>query len=133
VIIDGTNLIYDSSFDFDIRTYMVDGQAFGSKNKAIRKGETTMCELQFKEGEVVRVEFNKFSKKYEIVADMDIVVLDECQLEDIVLAAEKLLYKDDRSFEELREENEELKRIIEEQEEQFKELTEIAESKGLSI
>jgi hypothetical protein len=92
-----------------------------------------MCELEFKQGEVVRVEFNKFTKKYEIVADMDVVVMDEEQLEDILTIGEKLLYSDDRSYEELKEENEELKRIIDEQEEQFKELMEIAESKGVAL
>ena len=92
-----------------------------------------MCELQFKEGEVVKIDFNKFNKKYYLVVDMDVVVMDEYQLEDIVLAGEKLLYKDDRSYEELKEENEELKRIIQEQEEQFKELTEIAETKGVAL
>ena len=92
-----------------------------------------MCELQFKEGKVVKIDFNNFTKKYELVVDMDVVVTSEEQFEDIVLAGEKLLYKDDRSYEDLKEENEELKRIIQEQEEQFKELTEIAESKGVAL
>ena len=92
-----------------------------------------MCKLQFKEGKVVKIDFNNFTKKYELVVDMDVVVTSEEQLEDIVLAGEKLLYKDDRSYEELKEENEELKRIVQEQEEQFKELTEIAETKGVAL
>ena len=92
-----------------------------------------MCELQFKEGKVVKIDFNNFTKKYELVVDMDVVVTSEEQFEDIVLAGEKLLYKDDRSYEDLKEENEELKRIVQEQEEQFKELTEIAETKGVAL
>jgi predicted nuclease with TOPRIM domain len=92
-----------------------------------------MCELEFNPNEVVKISFNKFTKKYDLVADTDVVVISEEQLEDIVIAGEKLLYSDDRSYEELKEENEELKRIIEEQEEQFKELTEIAEYKGVAL
>ena len=92
-----------------------------------------MCELQFKEGEVVKMDYNKFTKKYELVADMDVVVMSEEQLEDIVITGEKLLYIDDRSYEELVKENEELRWIIKEQEEQFKELTEIAETKGVAL
>ena len=92
-----------------------------------------MCELQFKESEVVKIDFNNFTKKYELVAGVDVVVISEEQLEDIVIGGEKLLYIDDRSYEDLKEENEELKRIIEEQEEQFKKLTEIAETKGVAL
>ena len=92
-----------------------------------------MCELQFKEGEIVKVDFNKFNKKYYLMADMDVVVMSEEQLEDIVIAGEKLLYIDDRSYEELMKENEELRWIIKEQEEQFKKLMEIAESKGVAV
>ena len=92
-----------------------------------------MCELQFKEGEIVKMDYNKFNKKYYLVADMDVVVMSEEQLEDIVIAGEKLLYIDDRSYEELMKENEELRWIIKEQEEQFKELTEITETKGVAL
>ena len=92
-----------------------------------------MCELQFKEGEIVKVDFNKFNKKYYLMADMDVVVMSEEQLEDIVIAGEKLLYIDDRSYEELMKENEELRWIIKEQEEQFKKLMEIAETKGVAL
>ena len=94
-----------------------------------------MCELQFKEGEIVKVEFNDFTKEYYLVNYEDVVVMREEQLEDIVIAGEKLLYSDDRSYEELVKENEELKRIIEEQEKQFhfKKLMEIAESKGWAL
>ena len=92
-----------------------------------------MCELQFKEGEVVKIDFNKGDKKYELLCGLDLVLMDAEQLEDIVTAGEKLLYSDDRSYEELKEENEELKRIIEEQKEQFQELTEIAGSRGVAL
>ena len=92
-----------------------------------------MCELQFKEGEIVKIDYNNFTKKYDLVAGMDVVVVSEEQLEDIVIAGEKLLYIDDRSHEELVKENEELRWIIKEQEEQFKELTEIAETKGVAL
>lgn len=92
-----------------------------------------MCELQFKEGEIVKIDFNKFTKKYDLVVYEDVVVMSEEQLEDIVVAGEKLLYGDEKSYDELREENEELKRIIEEQKEQFEELTQISERKGETL
>ena len=92
-----------------------------------------MCELQFKEGKVVKIDYNNFTKKYDLVVDMDVVVVSKEQLEDIVIAGEKLLYIDDRSYEELMKENEELRWIIKEQEEQFKKLMEIAESKGVAV
>ena len=68
---------------------------------------------------------------YEIKQDELTLIVTEEQLEELQYEINKALGTED--VEDLKNTIEELERVVEEQKEQFKELTEIAETKGVAL
>jgi peptidoglycan hydrolase CwlO-like protein len=129
VIADGTNRFYGTRIFISTNCCMGNGQAFRQSDK--EDWEKMKIDMIFTFDANKAITVKKMFDGFDIQHENLTLTLTEEQLQELQYEINKALKTPD--VEDLQNTIEELEGIIEEQKEQFKELTEIAESKGLSI